>query len=524
MHLCDREMWGPADACLVPDFRSSNGLFNSLKSQHNLKSSGKDLFDASVYKDGSSTSSFHDMVRSLWWNTRLAKPTAFHHLLATLAQEGRLLRLYTQNVDDIDTSLPPLATEVPLGRKGPWPKTVQLHGGLAKMVCAKCNELSSFEPELFYGPVPPACKTCQDIDTIRTEHAGKRSHGVGKLRPRMVLYTEDNPDAEAIGSVVSADLRTRPDAVIVVGTSMKIPGVKRITREMCGVVRDRRDGVAIWLNKDPEPAGKEFEDCWDIVVKGSCDDVAKHACMRKWNEEDVSKEITDEEFRKIKEGSSQVEVQIISPRKKRMSEIVEGIPTPTASPRLAPQMVDELSADANFQVPSTPTKPRKTKQGSNPASKGRSIASLLAPAKSIAKTTSRAKTGAAKKRSTAAPAKDTKINTAFKVTKSVPPASKNATKFSSQPAKATTMNSKSVLQAQTNIKKAHAATESPLPMQPISPRAAVNNTSLPHKIVEGVKSLFPNLGKRKRVDNDERGHADSTVDTLPADLRMIMNA
>ncbi|KAH0251502.1 hypothetical protein KCU71_g23255, partial [Aureobasidium melanogenum] len=30
----------------IPDFRSSTGLFNSLRAQHNLKGSGKDLFDA----------------------------------------------------------------------------------------------------------------------------------------------------------------------------------------------------------------------------------------------------------------------------------------------------------------------------------------------------------------------------------------------------------------------------------------------------------------------------------------------
>ncbi|KAF2843857.1 DHS-like NAD/FAD-binding domain-containing protein, partial [Plenodomus tracheiphilus IPT5] len=45
----------------IPDFRSATGLFNSLKKQHELKFSGKDLFDASVYQDDTSTSAFHDM-------------------------------------------------------------------------------------------------------------------------------------------------------------------------------------------------------------------------------------------------------------------------------------------------------------------------------------------------------------------------------------------------------------------------------------------------------------------------------
>ena len=227
------------------------------------------------------------MIRTLSKLVSDARPTAFHKMLATLANEGRLMRLYTQNVDGIDTSLPPLSTSVPLSMKGPWPRTIQLHGGLEKMVCSKCNRVSDFQASLFEGPLPPLCVACLETDKIRINHAGKRSHGIGRLRPRIVLYHEHNPDEEAIGTVVSADLRTRPDAVFVVGTSMKIPGVRRIVREMCGVVRSRRNGLAIWVNHEPPPVGKEFEDCFDLIVKGACDDVAYHAEMKRWDEDNV---------------------------------------------------------------------------------------------------------------------------------------------------------------------------------------------------------------------------------------------
>ncbi|KAF2761851.1 DHS-like NAD/FAD-binding domain-containing protein, partial [Pseudovirgaria hyperparasitica] len=256
----------------IPDFRSSEGLFKTLRGKHGLKSSGKELFDASVYQDESSTATFHAMVRELSEKTKKAEPTPFHHLLATLAQEGRLLRLYSQNVDGIDTRIEPLATNVPLIK--PWPKTIQVHGGLDHMVCSKCHKVSDFEPSLFKDAIPPLCRDCEEIDSVRTSHAGKRSHGIGKLRPRMVLYNEHNPDAEAIGSVTQADLRARPDALIVAGTTLKVPGVRRIAREMCNVVRDRRDGTTIWINNDPEPSGKDLENLWDLVVKGPCDEVA----------------------------------------------------------------------------------------------------------------------------------------------------------------------------------------------------------------------------------------------------------
>jgi len=253
------------------------------------------LFDASVYRDAASTASFHDMIRTMHKSTKTATPTPFHHLLARLSQEGRLLRLYTQNVDGIDTSLPPLATEIPLPRKGPWPKTVQLHGGLDKMTCTKCHEITDFVPEEFDGPIPPECSECAARDFARTEVAGKRSHGIGRLRPRMVLYHEHNPDDEAIGSVTRADLRTRPDAVIVVGTTLKVPGVRRIVREMCATVRDRRDGFTAWINHDPEPSGKEFEDSWDMIIKGTSDEVARLAALPQWDEPEMAVAVSKEE-------------------------------------------------------------------------------------------------------------------------------------------------------------------------------------------------------------------------------------
>ena len=227
------------------------------------------------------------MVREMAHLTSAAKPTPFHHMLASIAHEGRLMRLYSQNIDGIDTQMPPLATNVPLNSKGPWPTTIQLHGGLEKMQCTKCGHLEPFNADLFDGPEPPLCDWCKEQDQVRTAFAGKRSHGIGRLRPRIVLYNEYNPDDEAIGNVSKADLRRVPDAVVVVGTSLKIPGVRRIVKEMCQLTRSRRDGLTAWVNTEPEPQGAEFKDCWDLVVRGRCDDVAELAGLPRWDQQDI---------------------------------------------------------------------------------------------------------------------------------------------------------------------------------------------------------------------------------------------
>ncbi|EFR00394.1 Sir2 family histone deacetylase Hst4 [Nannizzia gypsea CBS 118893] len=341
----------------IPDFRSSHGLFTTLKKDHKLKASGKQLFDASVvYQDESMISSFHDMVRTLSKLSASAKPTAFHHLLARLAQEGRLLRLYTQNVDGIEASLPPLETKVPLEVKGPWPITIQLHGGLHTMVCQKCSNASSFEADLFKGPDPPLCGACERNEETRTA-GGQRSRGIGKLRPRMVLYNEYNPDEEAIGSVVSADLRARPDALVVVGTSLKIPGVRRIVKEMCRVVRGRRNGTTVWINHDPLPSGKEFEDCWDLAIKGDCDKVALHAGLKRWDDkgEDDGRsfnECTEEEFDRAKSGNAEISVVITPQKPVKFANFTNGMPTPSSSSE------DSLNPGKRSQSP-TPSAPPK---------------------------------------------------------------------------------------------------------------------------------------------------------------------
>ncbi|MCJ1266504.1 hypothetical protein MMC22_006389 [Lobaria immixta] len=474
----------------IPDFRSSTGLFSTLRSEYKLKASGKHLFDASVYQTDSSTSSFHDMVRSLSKLVSNARPTAFHQMLATLASEGRLMRLYTQNVDGIDTSLPPLVTSVPLGMKGPWPRTIQLHGGLEKMVCSKCNHLSDFEAALFEGPLPPPCPACMETDKVRTDHAGKRSHGIGRLRPRIVLYNEHNPDEEAIGTVVSADLRTRPDAVIVVGTSMKIPGVRRIVREMCGVVRGRKDGLTVWVNHEPPPVGKEFEDCFDLIVKGACDEVASRAEMRRWDDHSVDNELcTISEVERVKASQS---VVIPLPPKKIFDP---SILTPAPSPR--PKA----------------SKPAPTKLKLNPPDQAKALSKKKATSKVAAPNPNpkpAAKKAGASKPSLISVAA-TKINTSFKITKPAP--------LPSTPTKKP--------KDMTNKPKRPCLTgdeELSMPMAPISPQAARNNGPVPSP----TKLIFPNLNviKHKASPGRLKRRSEEIVSptgAIPSGMKGLLN-
>lgn len=435
---------------VVPDFRSSHGLFATLRNQHKLKASGKHLFDASVYKHDSTTASFHNMVRELAHLTRNAEPTPFHHLIASLAKEGRLLRLYSQNVDGLDTSMTPLATDVPLNTKGPWPKTIQLHGGLAKMVCSKCGEISDFDGSLFEGPETPPCKACEETDNVRTSHAGKRSHGIGRLRPRMVLYNEFNPDEEAIANVVKADLRARPDAVLVVGTSMKIPGVRNMVKDMCQVTRKRKDGLAAWINLDAEPSGADLRDCWDLVVQGKCDHVASLAALPHWDQSIEQGEeviMNDKQHEEAIRNGHRIAVEIRQTAaekgaiiknesrdstpveaKPKSIEKVQGIPTPTASPKMRSRtsLPNAKPKESQKQAKLVfPTKSAKPSTNTTTTTTTTTATSKGAPKKAAPKKAAPRKPRQTTKKAAAPPAKPSNtINTILKSTKptaSIPP-------------------------------------------------------------------------------------------------------
>lgn len=227
------------------------------------------------------------------------------------------------------------------------------------MMCQKCRHISDFQAHIFEGPTPPLCPQCVAADTLRTAHAGKRSHGVGRLRPRIVLYNEHNPDDEAIGAVTTADFRTRPDAVVVVGTSMKIPAVRRIVHEMCQIVRDRREGTTIWINRDPVPPGKDLENLWDLVVKADSDEVARLAGLREWDDErpDVKEHYTEADLEKVKSSQGDIEVVIPPSPTKIEKPIQRLLPSPVLHTMTPPR-------SQNGDAPRTPSKTPRTPNGS----------------------------------------------------------------------------------------------------------------------------------------------------------------
>jgi NAD-dependent histone deacetylase SIR2 len=72
-----------------------------------------------MYNSSESTALLNETMCDMYCCIEAASLTQFHLVIATLTEEGHLKRLYTQNIDGIDTQLPPLKTLIPLPKKKP---------------------------------------------------------------------------------------------------------------------------------------------------------------------------------------------------------------------------------------------------------------------------------------------------------------------------------------------------------------------------------------------------------------------
>ncbi|KAJ7671557.1 DHS-like NAD/FAD-binding domain-containing protein [Mycena polygramma] len=326
----------------IPDFRSPEGLFQTLKRDNPKESlaSGKDLFDASVFHSENTTSLFYQMIARLSELSNAAEPTPFHNVLRALDDRGKLLRVYSQNIDSLEekcglsfgvptfqerrpkprtpkagskakspsavvTETEPVAAEnVASTSRLPTPppetpRCIPLHGTLQRVHCQICNHSFALADHLVALELgtPPACPECTAMEETR-QLVGKRARGVGRLRPSVVLYNEAHKDGEGVGDVVRRDLlglskgkgRSGADLLLVVGTSLRVQGTKRMVREFSKAVRARgKDGAGsnrpspspvtsaaeedpplktVYLNLDFPVPTREWEGVFDVWLQG----------------------------------------------------------------------------------------------------------------------------------------------------------------------------------------------------------------------------------------------------------------
>ncbi|EDO16017.1 hypothetical protein Kpol_495p15 [Vanderwaltozyma polyspora DSM 70294] len=245
----------------IPDFRSSNGLYDLVKNQFPELTirSGQEMFDISLFRDELKISVFATFMEKLYSSVQMAKPTKTHRFIAHLKNRNKLLRCYTQNIDGLEETLGLIMSRDDENRRSNgfssiWKNlnVVQLHGDLNTLACTKCFtifEWNRFRARSFRRGELPCCPSCEEKNFKRLQEGKRSIDSVGFLRPNIVLYGENHPTGEFIAQGLSHDIaKGKPDFLIIMGTSLKVDGVKKLVKHMSKQVHER-GGVVILINK-----------------------------------------------------------------------------------------------------------------------------------------------------------------------------------------------------------------------------------------------------------------------------------
>ena len=158
---------------IIQDFRSSDGLYALVKQQYpNVVLKGRDLFDASLFRDPTSTAVFYTFISQLKQSINSAVPSQTHRFIKTLDTKKKLLRSYTQNIDGLEARAGLLGSssqEAKANGKGKSKirvkdvRNVQLHGDIHRVRCNFCAAdfpCSDLHLESFNEGIPPDCPEC----------------------------------------------------------------------------------------------------------------------------------------------------------------------------------------------------------------------------------------------------------------------------------------------------------------------------------------------------------------------------
>lgn len=193
---------GVSTECGIPDFRSTNGLYNKVSK---YSYSPEVILSHSFFQNHPDI--FYDFLRNnlLKYNV---SPNKGHYALAKLEKLGKIKAVITQNIDSLHQAA---------GSK----KILELHGTLARFYCSNC--MRNYSPEY-----------------IKPQNSIPECECGGIIRPDIVLYEEPLDERileEAVQYIKTAEV------LIVAGTSLAV-------YPAAGLLRYFNGKYLIIINKD----------------------------------------------------------------------------------------------------------------------------------------------------------------------------------------------------------------------------------------------------------------------------------
>lgn len=210
----------------IPDFRSSNGLFNE---KLNITFTPEQLVSHTFYiKYPEEFFKFYK-AKLIYPD---AKPNGAHLALAKLEEMGKLKAIVTQNIDGLHQMA---------GSKNVF----ELHGSIHRNYCTKCHAFYDANFILKADGVP-TCTKCG-----------------GSVKPDVVLYEEGLDDKVIRGAV---DAISKADTLIIGGTSL-------VVYPAAGLINYFRGNNLVLINKSSTSADSKA----DLVINDSIGKVLSEA-------------------------------------------------------------------------------------------------------------------------------------------------------------------------------------------------------------------------------------------------------
>ncbi|KAF8972683.1 DHS-like NAD/FAD-binding domain-containing protein [Flammula alnicola] len=261
---------GISVSCGIPDFRSRDGLYASLKNKGEYDlDDPQQMFDIRYFKENPSV--FYSFASQIYPSNFVPSPC--HRFIKAVEDHGKLLRNYTQNIDTLET----LA-----GVK----QVLQCHGSFAMASCLQCRQHvpgTDIEADILSQKVP-LCKVCNAIPSVPIKP--KRKKGKKKAKGQWDSDIEDEsdgpvyppgimkPDITFFGEKLTdefdnslAEDRFKVDLLLIIGTSLKVSPVAEITSHLPHSIPQ------ILINKTPIRHINP-----DIVLLGNADDIVLYLC------------------------------------------------------------------------------------------------------------------------------------------------------------------------------------------------------------------------------------------------------
>lgn len=215
-----------AGASTGPDFRSPGGLYDTVAAMRVLDDP-YDVFDINCF---ARDPSIFWRVAHLIFPPAAPAHSSAHLFLAELERRGKLLRVYSQNVDTLETGLPDERLRC-------------VHGSWRENHCLSCgrsHSISDLRPSVDSRTVP-RCSVCG-----------------GAIKPGIVFFGQDTEfdEAEALQDAAAADL------LIVIGTSLKVQPIANLPQLFYDV-------PSVLINR--ESVGCDFS----AELIGDCDDIIR---------------------------------------------------------------------------------------------------------------------------------------------------------------------------------------------------------------------------------------------------------